>query len=377
MTRSAAEQPVPGLGYLAIATIVLLVCLAPVVAYRVWCWRRQRSSPTAALATVGLIALWLWAALLGWWEMLPPVVKAVEVAGAPGVILVSILHVLAIRLRSVSLRRLAADLWPVVIAASCVLTVMTTAVLAGNAEALDLDTYRFNAAPDMDNAGLLVAAVIANVYMAGILVQWIWLGIRRADNTPGGWGVGLLAAGAASCLIPVVWGGILHHLRIVTVGDSMWLNTIPATFCAVLLLAGFTVPPLMIHTQSRQKLRQLIPIRAHLLAQFPSLDTPIAPGSRRADVAHEWCSQIQDGLTLTAQLRDTPLTGARPPAALAFHADAVARWLAGDPEPALNCRWLLTPEQTNSQDWVLAIATRFQRYACDEGVSGSPSTLRR
>ncbi|GKT32030.1 hypothetical protein ADUPG1_006303, partial [Aduncisulcus paluster] len=172
---------------------------------------------------------------------------------------------------------------------------------------------------------------IANVYMAVVLVQMIWLGVRRADRSPAGWGLGLLATASAAVLVQVVHGGICNHIGLVVAPQSVWLTAVPSAIGGVCLLAGLLMPPLMLYWQARRKL---------------------------SDLVDEWCSQIEDGLTLTAQLRDTPLEGTKPPTALAFRADAVARWLIGDPNPALNCCWLNTPEETSGQDWVLAIAAR-------------------
>lgn len=155
---------------------------------------------------------------------------------------------------------------------------MTAAVVAGNAAVLDLRVYRFCAAPAMANPG----SVTASTYGAIVWVQWVWLGIRRADRTPAGWGIGLLTAAAAVSLLPVVRDGILHHLGIVVVTDSAWLSTVLVTVCAVLLVAGLAVSPLTIHAQTHRKLLQFKPIREHLVSVFRSLDAPMAPVARRA-----------------------------------------------------------------------------------------------
>ncbi|MGV0585651.1 hypothetical protein ABQE45_18080 [Mycobacteroides chelonae] len=358
-------------GYLRVATLVVVVCLTPAVVYRLWRWRQRRSSPAAGVSAIAVSALWLWLLLHGWWEGLPPVAKAVEITGGPGVVWASVLQVFMLRLRGVSGPRLRRTVWFIAAAALCVLSVMTAAVVIWDAASVDLDVYRFNAAPNFTNPGLVIAAVTGAMYSFAVLVQMVWLGVRYADNTPTGWGLGLLGAAAAACLVPVVRGGIMHHLGIAVVRDSMWLSTVPATLCAALLIAGFAAPPLMMYAQARRKLAQLKPIRDFLVGALPSLDAPLAPGASRTDVVHEWCSQIQDGLTLTAQQRGTPQQGIQPQLALSERAEAVARWLAGVAEPNLNCQWLTTPETVTSQDWTLAIAAAYQRYRASADLAGA------
>lgn len=367
----------PGWGFVPAANIAVLVCLTPLMVYRVWRWWHRRSSPATAATALAVAMLWLQMGLAWGWNLLPQVAKAVEISGGPGVMLLSVMQLIVISLRDPSMTRFLREARTVSVAAACVLTVITVAVVMGEATAMDLRPYRFHVSPEFTNSGLAAATVIANVYMAVILVQIVWLGTRRANNTPTGWGLGLLATAAAACLVAVVHGGILNHLGVVVAPHSMWLTVVPSSVCAVCLVAGLATPPVMLYWQARRKLHALSPIRGRLIKEFPSLATPLAPGASGSDMVDEWCSQIQDGLTLTAQLRDTPLEGTKPPAALAFRAAAVARWLAGDPNPALNCCWLSTPEAISGQDWVLAIAARYRRYVCAGGVSGSPSTLRR
>ncbi|MEU9808965.1 hypothetical protein [Mycobacterium sp. NPDC050853] len=367
----------PGWGFVPAANVAVLVCLTPLMVYRVWRWWHRRSSPAAAATALTVAMLWLQMALAWGWDMLPPVVKAVEISGGPGVMLLSVLQLIVMSLRGTSRARFGRDAWTVAAAAACVLAVMTVVVVMGGATSVDLRPYRFNLSPELTNPGLAAATVIANIYMAAILVQMVRLGVRRANNTPAGWGLGLLATAAAACLVSVVHGGILNHTGVVVAPHSMWLTVVPSGVCAICVLAGLTTPPLMLYWQARRKLFLLNQIRQHLITVFPALDAPLAPGASRTDVVHEWCSQIQDGLTLTAQQYHTPLQGDEPSAVLSERADAVARWLTGVVEPNLNCQWLTTPEAVTGQDWMLAVAAAYRRYASGAGLSGSPSAVRR
>ncbi|MBA0048546.1 hypothetical protein [Mycobacteroides sp. LB1] len=370
---AAWDQLPPGLGFLPVANAVILVGLLPVMAYRVWRWRQHRS-PATAMTAVAAGGLWLWVLLSWCWEFLPPVIQAMEICGGPGVIMVSVLQVFVVSLRRKIQSR---QMWLVAAAGSSVLAVMAAAMMVGNATSLDLLSYRFDVAGHPNNAGLIVALVAANLYIAAVLVQVVWLGLRSADNTPTGWGVGLLAVGSASCLVSVAHDGIA--MRSTAAGDPgfVWFKAVPAVVAVLCIVAGFTAPPLVLYLQARRKQRQLNPIRQHLIDALPNLDAPLAPGISHTDVVHEWCSQIQDGLTLTAQQRYTPLSGAVPPTMLNERADAVAGWLAGIPEPNLNCQWLTTPEAVTGQAWMLAIAAAYQRYVSEVGLSGSPSAVRR
>lgn len=366
-----------GWGILVPLNAVAVACLIPLIAYRVRRWWHRRSSPAAGSMAVTVLVLWLGLVLAWWWEALPPVVKAIEIAGGPGVLLVTALQLIVISLRSTSRPTSRERMWMVNTAALGVLAIMTIAIMMGDATSVDLRRYRFNLTPDMTNLGLIVATVTANVYMAAVLVQMIWLGIRRADNTPAGWGVGFLAAGAAASLIQVVHGGICNHIGLVFAPDSFWLTVLPSVVCAICLLVGLFVPPVLIHLQGRRLLLRLKPIRKHLIDEFPGLDTPLAPGTNRADVVYEWCSQIQDGLTLTAQQRRTALYGAVPPADLATHATAVTEWICGTEVPELNGTWLAAPKSVSSRDWTLALGDCYrQRGLPDCGAQDLEVTVR-
>ncbi len=353
--------------------VVALVCLLPLAVHRIQRWRQHRS-PVTAITAVAVAVLWMWL-LLGWlWELLPPLVQAMEMTGAPGVVLVSVMQLFVVSQRQ---RVRAPHVWVVAAAGAGVLAVMAMALVATKATSLDLHAYRFDVAAHPDNTGLAVAVVTANVYIAVILAQVIWLCLRNADNTATGWGLGFLAAGSAASLVPVIHDGIC--LRSAVPGDAgyTWLKAVPAALAWTFILAGFATPPLAVYMDATRRLRQLKPLRQYLIEALPALDAPLMPGTARADRVHEWCSQIQDGLTLTAQQCRLPLYGAQPPVASSARAGAVARWLAGGDEPALNCTWLTTPTAMRDEDWVLAIAAAYRRHKRDHGLSESPSTLRK
>lgn len=354
-------------------TVVALVCLLPLVAHRTQRWLQHRS-PVTAITAVAVTVLWMWL-LLGWlWELMPPLVQAMEMTGAPGVVMVSVMQLFVVSQRQ---RVRARHVWVVVVAGAGVLAVMAVALVATQATSLDLHAYRFDVAAHPDNAGLAVAVVTANVYIATILAQVIWLCLRYADNTATGWGLSLLAAGSAASLVPVIHDGIC--LQSTAPGDAgyLWLKAVPAALAWVFILAGFATPPLAVYVNAAWRLRQLKPLRQYLIEALPALDAPLMPGTARADRVHEWCSQIQDGLTLTAQQHRLPIHGAEPPVASSARVGAVARWLANGDEPALNCTWLTTPTAMCDEDWVLAIAAAYRHHKRDHGLSESPSTLRR
>lgn len=365
-------------GAALVINIVVLGGFLLLVAYRIWRWRHIRSSPSVAATAFGS-GVWSAWMLSGWvWEMLPAGVKAMSVVGGPGVLMAASFHVLILDVRSHSARRVLGRVKIGIAAASLVLIVMVAAIVAGNATSVDLDLFRFDFAPDPVNTGLTVATVTANIYMAFVLVQLVRFGWRRVDKTPAGRGSALLAVSAASLLIPVLYGGIWRQL--VHQGPDphgLWMYIVPATIGAVGLLGAFMGPPLVLWIHAERNIAQLRMIRRKLVADFPNLQAPVAPGTNRTDLAYEWCSQIQDGLTLTAQRRHTPLWGDEPPQVVAARAQAVARWLAGAEEPNLNCRWLRAPQTVRHQEWVLAIAAAYRSYASDEGLSGRPSALRR
>lgn len=362
-----------GMGFLPAANAIVLAGLLPVVVHRVRRWRQLRS-PGTAVTAVGVCGLWLWVLLSWFWELLPPVIQAMEICGAPGVFTVSVLQIFVVSLRH-SIRP--QHLGFVAVAGSTVLTVMAVSLVASDAASLDLRSYRFDVTSHPLNTGMTVALLAANLYVTLVLVQVIWLGVQGADNTPIGWGLGLLAAGSAACLIPVVHDGICMQSSAPGDAGFIWFKAVPTAIAVVCIVAGFAAPPLALYMQARRKLIQLNPIRQHLVSLLPGLDVPLAPGIGDTDVVYEWCSQIQDGLTLIAQQRQTPLEGQSPPTQPRCQADAVARWLTGIPEPNLTCQWLITPDGISGQEWTLAIAAAYRGYASAPGFSGRPSTVRR
>lgn len=367
---AAWDRLPPGMGMelLPVVNAVVLACLLPVLVYRAWRWW-QRRSPATALGAVAVTVLWLWVLLSWWWELLPPLAQAMEITGGPGVIMDTVILGYVLTLRR-STRPL--HLWLVAMAGLVVLAVMVAAIVVGDATSLDLHSYRFSISPPT-NTGLVVALLVANVYVAVVLTQMVWLGVRSADNTPTGWGIGLFAVGAAACLVPVVRDGIA--MQGTAPGDPgyVWFKVAPTVVAVVCVVAGFTVPPVMMYAQAQRKLHRLKPIRDYLVSGFPSLDAPMAPGASRTDTVYEWYSQIHDGLTLTAQKRQTPLQGAGPPPGFAVHVTAVTEWVLGEQSPELNCSWLTSPEPVSSQDWLLALADRYRERTLSEDVRGRAS----
>lgn len=355
------ERLPPEMDVLPVVNAVVLACLLPVLVYRMWRWR-QRRSPATALSAVAVSVLWLWVVLSWWWEMLPPLIQALEITGAPGVIMDTVIlaYILTLRRASPPLH-----LWLVAATGFIVLAVMVVAIVVSDATSLDLHSYRFSMSHPT-NTGLVVALLVANMYVAAVLSQMVWLGVRSADNTPTGWGIGLFAVGAAACLVPVVRDGIA--MQGTAPGDAgyVWFKAAPAAVAVVCVVAGFTVPPLAVYAQARRKLFRLRLFRDYLISKFPSLDMPLAPGASHTDRVHEWCSQIQDGLTLIAQERQLPLQGDEPPSEFSVHAAAVIDWVLGEQSPGLNYIWLVPPEPVKSPDWLLTLADHYRRRTLDE-----------
>ncbi|GKT31064.1 hypothetical protein ADUPG1_005741, partial [Aduncisulcus paluster] len=78
---------------------------------------------------MAVLVLWIQLGLAWCWEVLPPVLQAVEISGGPGVLLLSTLQVVVFSLGGASRRQLRCRSWVVVVAATCVLTAMIIAVV--------------------------------------------------------------------------------------------------------------------------------------------------------------------------------------------------------------------------------------------------------
>ncbi|SLC66660.1 Uncharacterised protein [Mycobacteroides abscessus subsp. massiliense] len=109
---------------------------------------------------------------------------------------------------------------------------------------------------------------------------------------------------------------------------------------------------------------------------------PVDPATRLPDLAFEWATHIQDGLTLLAQARGVPLSTYAPiPADAAARSASVANWITDQVVPGFSCEWLQAPASTSDEMWVHEIAKAYRERQEDAEVpaslSGMPSTLRR
>ncbi|SHU53650.1 Uncharacterised protein [Mycobacteroides abscessus subsp. bolletii] len=370
--------------------VAVLVCFVPVLAYRIWrLWRYPSLLPGKAVTGFGVL-LWLW--LLAFtdsvWSVLPTWLRAVSAGGWAAVTLAACLQAFVLSISGhTTPARIRRHLWITFTTAGCVLVVVAIATFVSDTSAVLQDPYVFtNSLMEGKDPGLVISSVTSTAYVALILVQLIWTGVRNASRTPVGIGLGLLAAASAVELVVLVSGGIWAPLAHGEVWEGRrfgpWFFIVPAFGVTALVMVGFLYPPISLHLQARRAVHALTPLRDALAAQFPGLGPPADSAMRLSDLAFEWTTHIQDGLTLLAQARGVPLSTYAPiPADVAARSASVANWVTDQVVPGFSCEWLQPPASTSDERWVLAIADAYRERQEDAEVpaslSGMPSTLRR
>ncbi|MEU9807045.1 hypothetical protein [Mycobacterium sp. NPDC050853] len=272
----------------------------------------------------------------------------------------------------VSPARIRRDLRIVFTVAALVLTAV--AVCMSNSHALTATDDLYTLANVLMNGrgdrGSNTALVVSNTYLIVVLVQLVWLGLRNADATPVGTGLGLLGAAAAFEILSVVSGGIWRMLShghdVISSYSGMWLQSLFGCLGAGLMIMGLFWAPVMLRTQARRDKRRLRPLHDALANLFPGLFPPMESRIRLSDLVFEWTTHIQDGLTLLAQRRGIPVeTGVPIPADQADHVRGVMNWISGQLVSGFSCEWLRPPTGVSDETWVLAIADAYRNHEED------------
>lgn len=366
-------------------TVAALMVFTPLVALRIRQSWRHRSSIPAVAAGAGatlLYVAWL-TGLQQVWQLQPASLRGVLDVVLWDVLVAACLQVFMVGAGSDipadRLRRRVRVL--IAVAAIVFVVVLVLSVRAPRCVSADMYVCSSMAIP----RDQVPTALIAAAYISAVLMHCAWLGFRRANRTAAGWGMGLLACGCTAYLICVVHAGFYRTLspggQLESFTGSWAAEGAPASAGTALIIAGFVYPPVAVRVRAYRCLRRLAPLWALAVTCYPTL----APNSDgRLSVSERLWDQVaylQDALTLSAQLRHTPLHGDAPPPILADHASAVARWFAGDTVPHLNCHWLQPPTSVTAVQWILAVADSYRTcartYAEVSPDSGIPSTLRR
>ncbi|MBA0047732.1 hypothetical protein MLB1_15600 [Mycobacteroides sp. LB1] len=358
-----------------IARIAILICFLPVLLYRAWRLVRYPTSLPAVAVTSCAVTVWVWLlAFTDWvWAVLPPVVRATSIGGGATVTIAACLQVFAVGISADVLpARIRRDLRIVFTVAALVLTAV--AVCMSNSHALTATDDLYTLANVLMNGrgdrGSNTALVVSNTYLIVVLVQLVWLGLRNADATPVGTGLGLLGAAAAFEILSVVSGGIWRMLShghdVISSYSGMWLQSLFGCLGAGLMIMGLFWAPVMLRTQARRDKRRLRPLHDALANLFPGLFPPMESRIRLSDLVFEWMTHIQDGLTLLVQRRGIPVeTGVPIPADQADHVLGVMNWISGQSVSGFSCEWLRPPTGVSDQNWVLAIADAYRNHEED------------
>ncbi|WP_083337980.1 hypothetical protein [Mycobacteroides franklinii] len=375
---------------LQVLRIAILLCFLPALLYRIWrLWRYPTSVPAVA-ATGFAVFVWLWlVAFTDWaWSAMPPVIRAISAGGWWIVALAGCLQVFVVGIRGdASAARIRRGLRITFVVTAIISAVV--AVAASQSELL-LTTRNLPAVIDalLDGAdpASTGALVVSSGFAAVVFAQLSWVGMRHADRTPVGTGLGLLATASFFQLIATVCGGIwrplVHGVGFMGSRYGLWIQTWPACVAALLMFIGFVWPPVVLNVQARSDVRRLQPLHDALGQLFPKLFPPEDQRVRLSDLVFEWRTHIQDGLTVLAQHRQTPMhTEVELPLSKADRAAQIADWLVGELVPGFSYEWLRSPDGVSDQDWVLAIADAYRGrqdgFAAPASLSGMPSTLRR
>lgn len=354
---------------LQVLRIVILLCFLPALVYRIWrLWRYPTSVPAVAATGFGLF-VWLWLlSFTDWvWSVLPPVVRAGVAGGLWTVAIAGCLQVFVIGIRAdASAARIRRGLWITYAVTAAFFVVV--AIAASQSEML-LTTSDMYAVIDSlageGDSGSNVALAVSSLFATVVFAQLAWVGLRHADRTPVGTGLGLLAVASVFEIISTIVGGILRPLGVgggvIESPGGLWGRTIVGCIGAILVIVGFLWPPVALRIRALRDRQRLRPLHAAITGLFPQLFPPKESRIRLSDLIFEWQSHIQDGLTLLAQVRKVPLeTDHLVAADLPERAAVVVKWLVGQPVPRFSSQWLRAPDGVTDEKWVLAIADDFR-----------------
>ncbi|WP_234881011.1 hypothetical protein [Mycobacteroides salmoniphilum] len=351
---------------------------------------RHPTSVPAIAATAFGVSLWFWILVFidAVWSVLPPIVHAVSIGGWAAISLGAYLQVFIIGIAGdTSPARIRRGLRTTSLVA--IIALIVVAMLVSQSPVLMSAGDGYELAAALYSGGdpwALAALVISDVYLMAVVVQLAWIGFRHADRTPLGVGLGLMAIAGmfqfAASLFGGIWAPLAGGEGLMGSAFGRWLQTWPGCIAAILMLAGFLWPPVMLRVQARRELRRLRPLHEALAGMFPGLFPPVESRIRSSDLVFEWTTHVQDGLTLLAQSRRVPLTAdSPPPKGSAERSLNVANWLVGEAVPEFSCDWLRPPEGVSEGTWLLAIADAYrerqERLEAPASLSGMPSTLRR
>jgi hypothetical protein len=366
---------------------VILACFLPILLYRVWRILRHPTSVPAIAATGFGVSLWLWILVLTdvVWSTLPPIVHAVSIGGWAPIVIGACLQVFIIGIGGdTSPARIRRGVWITSWVAMSALIVV--AVLVSHSQVLMSAGDGYELATALYSSGDpwgVAALVISDVCLASVAVQLAWVGFRHADRTPLGVGLGLMAIAGVFSFTGSLFGGIWAPLArgqgLIGTAFGRWLQTWPGCIAAILMVAGFFWPPVMLRVQAYRVVKSLRPLHDALAGLFPGLFPPKQSRMRLSDLAFEWSTQIQDGLTLLAQRREVPpkTDHPMPPDRI----DDVTNWLTGKSVPGFSAECLRTPGGVSDEEWVLEIADAYRERQEDleapASLSGMPSTLRK
>ncbi|QCH22167.1 hypothetical protein DSM43276_00404 [Mycobacteroides salmoniphilum] len=373
-----------------IGRIAFMLCFLPVLLYRIWrLWRYPASAPAVAITAFCLV-MWFWLFMLSdfWWRTLPSAVRATSLGGLLVTILAACTQIFVLGISgSASPERVRRGRRVILVVTAIVLVVV---VVSANQSPVLLETKDLheltNALLDGGDRWAIVSSVVGNGYLAVSLAQLIWTGLRHADRTPVGTGLGLLAMAASFEIVAVVVGGVVRPLTggrdVISGRYGVLVQGVSGSVGVTLLALGFLWPPVVLRLQARRDEWRLRPLHDTLADMFPGLFPPVESRIRSSDLVFEWTTHVQDGLTLLAQSRRVPLTAdLPPPKGSAERTQDVANWLVGESVPEFSCEWLRPPEGVGEGPWVFAIADAYrdrqERLAAPASLSGMPSTLRR
>lgn len=370
--------------------IVILVCFLPVLLYRLWRIVRHPASVPAIAATTFGLAVWFWFLVYtdGVWAVLPPSARAVSVVGWPAITIAACVQIFVVGIKgNASPERLRRGLWLTFAVAAIALVVVVVAVSHGHPPSMEGDVLTIsNALYAGDDIGLVLGIVVSSGYVMFVFLQLAWAGFRNADKTPVGVGLGLMAVASVFQVVASfcggVWGPLSRGEGFMGGAAGVWLRTWPGSVAACLIVAGFLWPPVTLRVLAWQQLRRLRPLRDALGGAFPRLFPPMESRTSLPDLAFEWMTHIQDGLTLLAQSRAVPIVTDFPARrSESERALAVVNWLVGRSVPGFSCEWLHAPDGISDEAWVLAIASAYRErqegLEAPASLSGMPSTLRR
>lgn len=369
-----------------VCELVLFLAAIPLIAYRGWRWATNRPSRPLLAGALFATTLWIWTYCdteFGW-RILTEELRAFQVCGGTAILASASLYVFIANACSAPANVRDRAAYTTALAATVIVAAIAATVSTVSEGA---NYFQFLTEPHPGLPARLHAAMLfGHLYIMCVTSLIAGLGIKYADRTPAGQGLGILGVACSLLLVTLFTRYIASEIyewqgQVPPFWCGLLIQTIFGATAAILTLIAFAWPPTILRLRALAELRILRCLHYDLTSMFPGLAPPISREDRLSDRVYEYVSQIQDGLVLIAQRRAAPLTANSHGEEPDERASRIAKWLkAEQPAEREAMPSFSAPSPMSDRRWVLTIAEHYRnekegQSCADCGSSGdTPST---